>query len=231
MAVVNKRPLSKKKTAPMKKAVEYQTITTQKASVNTEEVMDNVDDNVIDEAENVLPKQRFLGRFHIAKEITEEKEYYAEVSKWESSDYGNKVILSPYLYGADGNKIIYEDVFLRIRNNCPEWGAEAKFIRLFSEARHWGDIWGRIVGIRIKFNKKGETLYKNVVDVFVTEEDDLVFDDEHIPYGAGKDVKEDTDKKVSNPDTKLKRTSKLAALLDEEEDDEDDGDEDDGDEE
>ena len=210
------------KRTPIRKTMkETNNVTTNKEKVTSGMVnVTQVDsENIFEEA-----LKGYLGsKYNILKTITEEGEYSAEILRWERTDYGDKLHLMPYRYEG-GRRIDYEEVNLRFRQNCPEWTAEAKFLRLFAGARHWGDIQGRIVGIKIKFNTKNDVVYKNVVDVFVTDEDDLIFDDEHIVGGVGGTLRSKDEKAVSEEeditDTSKRRKTKYADLL-EDEDEED----------
>lgn len=128
-------------------------------------------------------KRFFLSKgYLLSKEITEDGEYPAEVKEFHESETKACVRLTPYS-DESGRRVYYEDVFLYLtRSNNPS-SAAGQFLGLFAGARHWGDIVDRIVGIEIKLNPGREgKVFKNIVRVFETSADDLVFDDEHMAY-------------------------------------------------
>jgi len=124
----------------------------------------------------------FFNKYKISRELVSSGEYFAEVKEFnETKDY---VRLSPYEY-VSGNKIYYEDVFLNLGSTNSPSSPAGQFLILFSGARHFNDIKDRCIGVEIKLNEgKEQKVFKNVVRVFQSTEDDLVFDDEHMKHNS-----------------------------------------------
>ena len=130
----------------------------------------------------------FFSKYLISKEITEDCEVYGAVKELGNAEDHDYIRIQPYNYDDDGNKICFEDVFINLKEVNSPTSAAGQFLKLFKKARHWGDILNRVVGLEIKVTEgkpvegKGTKVFKNVVRVFKTEEDSLVFDDAHATY-------------------------------------------------
>ena len=133
-------------------------------------------------SEMAVTEGGFFSKYKISRELVESGEYFAEVKEFnETKDY---VRLSPYEY-VSGNKIYYEDVFLNLGSTNSPSSPAGQFLILFSGARHFNDIKDRCIGVEIKLNEgKEQKVFKNVVRVFQSTEDDLVFDDEHMKHNS-----------------------------------------------
>ena len=172
-----------------------------------------------------VPKSeyRLFSSYQVARKITENGEFYGLIKDRKLNDRGESIVITPYLI-VDSKYVFFENVYINLNAVNEPWTAAGKFLQLFKDARHMGDFLDRVIGIEVKLNEgKNGKVYKNVVDVFLTDEDDLIFDDEHIvAYGGGTTKTRTTQKNNSdinqtkdNPSTK----SKMQLLL--EEDDED----------
>ena len=161
---LTKKPLVTKKTIPtLKKTSDV--ATTKNASEKEE-----------------ATKKTYFASYQLSNEITKENDFYAEVKKHVKTDKSDFILFSPYRYKGE-KKVYFEDVFLNLDLVNNPTSAAGQFISLFAEARNWGDIHGRIVGIHVKPQKgKDDVIFKNIVKVFETEEDELIFDDEHMAY-------------------------------------------------
>ncbi len=130
----------------------------------------------------VVIKESYFSRFKVSLEITESCEFYAEVKELHETEDKTFLRLAPYK-NISGQKCFYEEVYIYLgRVNSPT-SAAGQFLVLFEGARHWGDVKDRIVGVEIKLNTSKEgKVFKNVVRVFETDEDELIFDDDHMRY-------------------------------------------------
>lgn len=169
----------------------------------------------------------FLSHFKLSMEITEDCELYAEVSslKDDEEEVGRaKVKFTPFDLST-GKRVYYEPVYLTLeRTNTPSSPA-GQFLKLFSEARHWGDIQDRVVGLKIKLNEgKDGRVFKNIQKIFVTDFDDLIFDDEHmvnapdITSGINSVIYSDEDEEDEEESTPV-ASERTKSLLDDDEDD------------
>lgn len=178
---------------------------------------------------NLMPKQNanYLSRFKLSMEITEDCELYAEVSslKDDEEEVGRaKVKFTPFDLST-GKRVYYEPVYLTLeRTNTPSSPA-GQFLTLFCEARNWGDIQDRVVGLKIKLNEgKDGRIFKNIQKVFVTDLDDLIFDDEHmlnapdITSGINSVIYSDEDEEDEEESTPV-ASERTKSLLDDDEDD------------
>ena len=100
--------------------------------------------------------------------------------------------------------MFFENVFIYIEKSNSLSSAAGQFLKLFEKARHLGDIEGRSIGIEVKLNTgTSGRVFKNVVRVFKTEIDSLVFDDAHMrskTSGTGsQEAPRSIDKKLQEP--------------------------------
>lgn len=168
-------------------------------------------------------ESRFFAGYTTAKKIVEEGEYYAMVKNTRDYEATGQMILtlSPF-DDSTGQKEFFEDVTLFIDRVCSPDSAAGQFLTLFENARHWGDIKDRIVGIELKFNRREGKVYKNIVKVFATELDDLVFDDAHMTDALTVPDVEEGPSEEDDDATVIRPSRRVAAALDDEEDEDDD---------
>ena len=165
----------------------------------------------------------FFSKYKIAQEITEDIELYASVKEMAQAEDHDYVRIQPFDFDDSDNKIYFEEVFINLKEVNNASSAAGQFLKLFKEARHWGEIVDRVIGIKIKLTKgkaeknKEPKVFKNVVKVFETDLDSLVFDDSHEKYpkmtkqtSDGKSIKDVLDE----PDDDMEDTEAI-----EEEDD------------
>lgn len=126
-------------------------------------------------------RRPYFAAYTVGNAIEKDGEFYAEVLEHVTTDSKDFIRMSPYLY--EGNsKVYFEEVFLNLSKLCSPTTAAGQFLTLFAKARNFGDIKGRVVGIDVKLTKSKTTdnIFKNIVRVFETDEDELVFDDDHM---------------------------------------------------
>ena len=170
-----------------------------------------------------VPKSeyRLFSSYQVARKITESGEFYGLIKGKITKDRGESIVITPYLI-VDSKYIFFENVYINLNEINEPWTAAGKFLQLFKGARHMGDFLDRVIGIEVKLNRgKNGKVYKNVTDVFLTDADDLVFDDEHIVACGGVAVKTRTTSKSNSGTGKNNTTSKSKMQLLLEDDDED----------
>jgi len=129
-------------------------------------------------------KKTYFGRYSVSHEIDEGGEFLAEIKEHIVTDTKDFITMTPYRY-EHGAKVYFETVYLNLELVSNPSSVSGQFISLFKEARNWGDIIDRVVGIKVKLVKgkqnDGEEpkVFKNITKVFETDEDELVFDDAH----------------------------------------------------
>ena len=169
----------------------------------------------------------YFDGYEVVDAIKESGEYYAEVKEHCKKDT-EYIVFTPY-DKVSGRKVYYEEVYLTIGKTNSKSLAAGQFISLFRGARGWHDIKNRVVGIEIKLNEgKDQKVYKNIVHVFETDEDELIFDDAHMRCSLESakaefrkvlsDVIDDDDKTAYVP---KKTLQSIVASGDSEDDDED----------
>lgn len=130
----------------------------------------------------------FLSKYFISQEITEDCEAYGRVKELGNAEDHDFIRIQPYNYDDAGNEIYLEDVYINLKEVNSPTSVASQFLKLFKKARHWGDIFNRVVGLEIKVTEgkpvegKETKVFKNVVRVFKTKEDSLIFDDAHATY-------------------------------------------------
>lgn len=151
----------------------------QKSSVSKKQVMSNVPKTLpIVEDSSV---GSYFSEYLVVRAIEENSDFYAEVKEHVVTDSKDFIRLSPYLYEGD-KKVYYEEVFLNLNKVSVPSTAAGQFLTLFAKARYIDDILNRIVGIEVKLSKSNTTgtVFKNVVRVYETDEDELIFDGKHM---------------------------------------------------
>lgn len=168
----------------------------------------------------------FLSQFQLSNELIEAGEYLAEVSSMKedpNEPWKSKIKFKPF-DDTSGKRIYFEDVYLTLDRTNVASSAAGQFLTLFQKARHWGDIQNRVVGLEIKLNPgRDGRIFKNVVGVFETDRDPLIFDDKHMVEALtdvktvddinGADEEEEAKVEVASPG--------VAELLDDDEDEDD----------
>ena len=140
--------------------------------------------------------------YSIASDITEEGEYFAEIKEFREGDR-NFIVLAPFTEET-GERMFFENVFIYIEKTNSLSSSAGQFLKLFEKARHLGDIEGRIIGIEVKLNEgTSGRVFKNVVRVFKTEKDSLIFYDAHMRSKTSGTGSQETsisiDKKLQEP--------------------------------
>lgn len=138
--------------------------------------------------------------YSIASDITEEGEYFAVIKEFRECEK-NFIVLAPFSEES-GERIFFENVFIYIEKSNSLSSSAGQFLKLFEKARHLGDIEGRIVGIEVKLNEgTSGRVFKNVVRVFKTEKDSLIFDDAHMrsKTSESQEASIGIDKKLQEP--------------------------------
>ena len=162
-------PVARKKPVPQKKQVE--------------EVAKTVLSDM-----NASHTNYFFSNYFISNAITKDCELFGEVKEKGQGEDHDYIRVLPFDFDDDGNKIWYEDVYINLKEVNSASSAAGQFLLLFKKARHWGDIVDRVIGIEIKLTKgkaeegKEPRIFKNVVKVFKTDLDDLVFADSRAKY-------------------------------------------------
>ena len=113
----------------------------------------------------------------------------------------NFIVLAPFSEES-GERIFFENVFIYIEKSNSLSSSAGQFLKLFEKARHLGDIEGRIVGIEVKLNEgTSGRVFKNVVRVFKTDKDSLIFDDAHMrsKTSESQEASRGIDKKLQEP--------------------------------
>lgn len=179
-------------------------------------------------------KRPYFAAYTVGHAIEESGEFFAEVLEHVTTDSKDFIRMSPYLYKGK-SKVYFEEVFLNLSKLCSPTTAAGQFLTLFAKARNFGDIKGRVVGIDVKLvkSKSTDNVFKNIVRVFETDEDELIFDDDHMtePDTGTKcrtvnDVIDTTDE-TEEEEELLAESSRSSKFSDEIFDDEDFEDEDD----
>jgi len=169
MTTNNKLPIARKKPVAQKKQVE--------------EVAKKVFSDM-----NASHTNYFFSNYFISNAITKDCELFGEVKEKGQGEDHDYIRVLPFDFDDDGNKIWYEDVYINLKEVNSSSSAAGQFLLLFKKARHWGDIVDRVIGIEIKLTKgkaeegKEPRIFKNVVKVFKTDLDDLVFADSCAKY-------------------------------------------------
>ncbi len=169
MATNNKLPIARKKPLAPKKQVE--------------EVAKKVLADM-----NASHTNYFFSNYFISNAITEDCELYGAVKEKGQGEDHDYIRVQPFDFDDDGNKIWYEEVYINLKEVNSVSSAAGQFLSLFQKARHWGEVVDRVIGIKVKLTKgkpeqgKEPKVFKNVIKVFKTDLDDLVFDDSRAKY-------------------------------------------------
>lgn len=125
----------------------------------------------------------YFGAYSVTEEMKEGGEYYAKPKEHIVTEEKDFIILKTFRY-ENGETVYFEDVYLNLESDNPPSSPAGKFITLFKHAKEWKDIRNHVVGIEIKMTEgkkidgKKPRVFKNIVNVFEVEEDDLGFNDE-----------------------------------------------------
>lgn len=179
--------------------------------------------NVENMKDDLVKKPYFLDKYKVSQSIEEDGEYFGIIKDIVSTDKRDFVRIQPYIF-ENGFHSYFEEVFINLNEVNSPSSAAGQFLTLFRKARHWGDIKDRVVGIEVKINE-GDMgkVFKNVVRVFKSTADELVFDDAHM-YDAEEsndDIVEETEDEeeiVSHQ----KKSRFVDEILDDEDEDYDD---------
>lgn len=179
----------------------------------------------------------YFSNYSVSIEIEEDGEYFAKPKEHIVTEEKDFITLKPFRY-ENNKKVYFEDVYLNLESDNKPSSAAGKFITLFKHAKDWKDIRNHIVGIEIKMTEgkkmdgKKPRVFKNIINVFEVEEDDLDLNEEKqtdlttrrknlaiddIVEDDDEDILEDEDGENETPS----KSKFIDDIFDDEEDDED----------